>query len=144
MATALAMMAVAAVVNAAAFTGGSILAHALASHPATTAAERKRHDLALEKYQAAMGAWVKRRTSLRDWEETREIARQKALVDMRDADKALDLYAQTHPRPSFTPSLLAKPQWGTFYKPSKAQRAGEMVFVGGATLGGAYVLSKLV
>ncbi|KAK3748552.1 hypothetical protein QZH41_010225 [Actinostola sp. cb2023] len=110
-------MLAAAVVNAAAFTGGSILAHVLSSNgsgPAT--AERKRHNLALEKYQAAMGAWEKRRTSLRDWEETREIARQQALAGMRDAYKALDLYARAQPQPR----VEAEPQWGAYYKPSKA------------------------
>ena len=141
MATALAMMLTAAVVNAAAFTGGNILAHALSSSSSRAAtAERKRHDLALEKYQAAMGVWEKRRTSLRDWEETREIDRQKALAGMRDSDKALDLYARTHPQPR----LGAEPQWNQFYKPSKARKNGELVVVAIGTLGGAYVVSKLL
>ncbi|KAK3727743.1 hypothetical protein QZH41_005205 [Actinostola sp. cb2023] len=87
-----------------------------------------------------MGAWEKCRTLLRDWKETREIGRQKVLADMRDADKALDLYARAHPQPR---SLGAKPQWRSYYKPTKAQKTGEMVFVGGATLGGAYILSKV-
>ncbi|KAK3737889.1 hypothetical protein QZH41_012860 [Actinostola sp. cb2023] len=125
MATALAMMLAAAVVNAAAFTGGNILAHALLAGGSEAAtAERKRHDLALEKYQAAMGAWEKRRTSLRDWEETREIARQKTLAGLRDADAALDLYARAHP----VPPVGADPHWGSYYKPSKGQKTGEMVF----------------
>lgn len=92
-----------------AFTGGNILAHHLESKGSNAAtAERKRHDLALEKFQAAMGAWEKRQAALRDWEETREIEQQKSQAGMRNADKALGLYARAHPQPR----VGAEPHWG--------------------------------
>ena len=59
---------------------------------------------------------------------------------MCDADAARDLYARFHP----APHVGAEPHWGTFYKPSQAQKAGELAFVGGVTLGGAYLLSKVL
>ncbi|KAK3751379.1 hypothetical protein QZH41_002576 [Actinostola sp. cb2023] len=83
-----------------------------------------------------MGAWEKRRTTLRD----RDITRQEALPNMRDADQALDLYARSHPQPR----VGEEPQWRDFYKPSRAQRTGELLVVGAGTLGAAYAIAKVL
>ena len=101
-------------------------------------AERERHDRALEKYQKDMGEWEKQRTKLRDWEEHREIALQKARQSLHQGDEALTLYARTHPPPKLGP----EPEWGQYYKPSKRQKNMELLIVGGGTITTAYAVSK--
>ena len=101
--------------------------------------ERERHNRALEKYQHDMGEWEKRRTKLRDWEEHREIALQKARQSLHQGDEALTLYARTHP-----PKLGPEPEWGQYYKPSKRQKTMELAAVSLGTLGTAYAVSKFL
>ena len=100
--------------------------------------ERERHDRALEKYQHDMGEWEKQRTRLRDWEEHREIALQKARQSLHQGDEALTLYARTHP----PPKLGSEPEWGQYYKPSKRQKTMELAVVAGGSLASAYAVSK--
>ena len=65
----IALMIGGAVLNAAAFTGGNCLAKYL-SGDGGAAAERKRHDKALEAYEAAQARYSQERTKLLDWIET--------------------------------------------------------------------------
>ena len=106
--------------------------------PGNTDEERKRHDLALERYQHDMGEWEKQRTRLRAWEEKRTIALQKAEQDLQQGDQALTLYARTHPRPH----INEKPEFSDYYKPSKRQKNIELAVVGAGTLATAYAVSK--
>ena len=110
----------------------------LIDNPGNTDEERKRHDHALERYQHDMGEWEKQRTRLRNWEEQRTIALQKAEQDLQQGDQALTLYARTHPRPHIGP----EPEWGQYYKPSKRQKNIELAVVGGGTLATVYAISK--
>ena len=87
-----------AIAFSAANVGGHYLQKAIEGDDGSSA-ERERHDRALEKYQHDMGEWEKQRTKLRDWEENREIALQKAKQSLHQGDKALTLYARTHPPP---------------------------------------------
>ena len=100
--------------------------------------ERERHARALEKYNHDMAMFEKQRTKLRDWEEHREIALQKARQDLHQGDEALTLYARTHP----PPTLSAKPEWNQYYKPSKRQKTMELAVVGAGTIASAYAVSK--
>ena len=63
----IAIMALGAVLNAAAFTGGNYLAKYLPGDSGKAAlAEKTRHDIALEQYQAAYAQYQKNRTKLLD------------------------------------------------------------------------------
>ena len=126
--------------TAIAFSAANLGAHYLqkAIDGDSSNAERERHNHALEKYQHDMGEWEKQRTRLRDWEEHREIALQKARQDLHQGDEALTLYARTHPPPHIRP----KPEWNQYYKPSKRQKTMELAVVGVGTLGTAYAVSK--
>ena len=127
--------------TAIAFSAANLGAHYLQKAidgPGNTDEERKRHDRALEKYQHDMGEYEKQRTRLRDWEENREIALQKARQDLHQGDEALTLYARTHPPPHIGP----EPEWNDYYKPSKRQKTMELAVVGGGALATAYVVSK--
>ncbi len=128
-----------AALNATAFVGGSYLAKYLAGgSPDAVAEERKRHDRALERYQADWAAFQERRERLEDWEVKRERIHRHAGEDVAATNHALDLYAQTHPRP---PSA-AEPQWADYYRPSRTQRTGELVYVGGGMLAAGYAASR--
>ena len=61
---------VGAVLNAAAFTGGSYLARYLCGSDQD--AERKRHDLAIEKYEKDYNEWKKSMARAEQWKEERE------------------------------------------------------------------------
>ena len=100
--------------------------------------ERERHDRALEKFQKDMAVFEKQRTRLRDWEEQRTIALEKAKQDLQQNDRALTLYARTHPRPH----INEKPEFSDYYKPSKRQKNIELAVVGAGTLAAAYAVSK--
>ena len=54
-----------AILNATTFVGGSYLAKYLSGN--NTDAERKRHDLALEKYEKDYQTWQKSRQRVMDW-----------------------------------------------------------------------------
>ena len=56
-----------AVLNATAFIGGNYLARALGGGDKAALEEKKRHDKALEDYQAAYAKYTRDRTQLRDW-----------------------------------------------------------------------------
>ncbi len=133
-----AIMIAGAALNATAFVGGSYLAKYLAGSPDATMAERKRHDKALEKYQADWAAFQERREKLEDWEVEQERIRRRAGEDVDATNRALDLYAQAHPRP---PSA-SEPQWPDYYRPSRTQRTGELVYVGGGMLAAGYAASR--
>ena len=62
----------------------------------------------------------------------------KAEQDLRQSDRALTLYARTHPKPH----IDEKPEWNDYYKPSKRQKTMELAVVGTGTLATAYVVSK--
>ena len=93
-----------AVLNAATFIGGNYLAKALSGDSGQAALdEKKRHDLALEKYQAAYAKYQKDRTELLDWVAEQDREKNKALHDFQDTDRALALYNQTQRKGSTLP-----------------------------------------
>ena len=86
-----------AVLNAATFIGGNYLAKVLSGDGGQAALdETKRHDKALEAYQAAYAKYQKDRTELLDWIAEQDREKDKAIHDFQDTDRALALYNQTH------------------------------------------------
>ena len=132
-----------AVLNAAAFTGGNYLAKYIAGDSGQAAlAEKKRHDKALEAYDAAMDKYNRERTQLLDWIETnREI---KAQVDQNftNTDYAFKLYNQTHP--DYKLSMPTAPKFSDMYQPSELQKQGELLFVGGGALALGYAAFRFL
>ncbi|KAK3734155.1 hypothetical protein QZH41_017125, partial [Actinostola sp. cb2023] len=80
------------------FTAGNVLAHHLEGGDSEKLSEaHKRHDQALEQYQRDIGEWEKQQTARRDWEEAQEIARQRALADIQNADpRSRSTYKPAH------------------------------------------------
>ena len=121
-----------AVLNAATFIGGNYLAKALSGDSGQAALdEKKRHDKALEAYQAAYAKYQKDRTELLDWVAAQDRLKNKAIHDFQDTDRALAIYNQTH---RAKVALPQEPKFSDFYKPSPQQKNGKLLFIGAGTL----------
>ena len=131
MAVAVATLIGTAVVNATAFAGGSYLFHLIESGDA--AAERKRHDLALEQLNKETATWSERRAKhidyLNDLHE-KEIRAQSDFTDMKDA---LSQYE----------NLNRKPVLSDYYTPSVKQKQYEQMYVASGIVGSATIGNML-
>ena len=132
-----------ALLNEAAFIGGNYLAKALSGDSGQAALDekKKRHDKALEAYQAAYQKWQKDRTHLLDWIAEQDREKDKARYDFQDTDKALALYNQTH---RAKVGLPKDPEFSDYYKPSPQQKNGELLFIGASTLALGYAAFRFL
>ena len=132
-----------AILSATTFVGGSYLAKYMSG--SNVDAEKKRHDLALEKYERDYQVWQKGRQRVLDWYSQRRDQQDVAAHDLSDTDAALKLYNRVHEavdQPQI--SLGKEPSWGEYYKPSSSQKTGEIVYVAGGMLGVVYLASKFI
>ena len=132
-----------ALVSSTAFIGGSYLAKYISG--ADPDAERKRHDLALEKYEKDYQVWQKSRQRVMDWYSQRRDKEEDAARDLANTDEALKLYNRVHEavdQPQIT--LGKEPQLDNYYKPSSSQKTGEIVYVSAGMLGVVYLASKFL
>ena len=103
--------------------------------------KKKRHDLALEKYQAAYAKYQKDRIELLDWVTEQDREKNKAIHDLQDTDRALALYNQTH---RAKVALPKEPKFSDYYKPSPQQKNGELLFIGASTLALGYAAFRFL
>ena len=115
-----------AIINATAFVGGNYLAKYLSGDSAGQ--EKKRHDLAVEKWEYQK--YQEKRTKLLDWIATNDRIKDEAKQNLQNTDYALKLYNETHRNQMD----LKEPQFSDFYKPSEQQKQGEMIYVGASAL----------
>ena len=127
-----------ATLNATAFIGGSYLAKHLTGSDSDE--EKKRNDLAVEKYQNDYHKFQENRNKLQDWIQTNERTKSEAKQRFTVTDYAFKLYNQTHK----DKIDLKEPKFSDYYKPSDEQKQGELVYVGtGAILVG-YIANKFI
>ena len=119
-----------ALINATAFVGGSYLAKYLSGDKNSVEEEKKRHDLAVEKYQAAYEKYQENRTKLLDWISANDRIKKEANQNFVDTDYALKLYNKAHSEELD----MKEPHLSNFYKPSTQQKQGEMIYAGGMAL----------
>ena len=132
-----------AIVNATTFVGGSYLAKYLAG--GNVGAERKRHDLALEKCEKNYQVWQRNRQRVLDWYSQRRDKEDEAAQDMGNTDAALKLYNRVHQAVDQPQVHLGKePQFGEYYKPSDSQKKYEIVYVAGGMIVVVYLVSKFI
>ena len=131
-----------AIINATAFVGGNYLAKYLAG--GNVDAERKRHDLALEKYEKDYQVWQRNRQRVLDWYSQRMDKEEQAAKDMGNADEALKLYNRVHEAVDQPQVHLKEPNFGNYYKPSSSQKTAEIVYIAGGMLGAIYLVSKFI
>ena len=133
-----------AVLNVATFIGGNYLAKYLSGDSGQAALDKKkkkRHDLALEKYQRDYAQYQKDRTQLLDWVAQQDREKDKAFHDFRDTEAALALYNQTH---RAKVALPQEPKFSDYYKPSPQQKNGELLFIGASTLALGYAAFRFL
>ena len=131
-----------AVLNAATFIGGNYLAKYLPGDSGQAALDgKKRHDLALEKYQRDYAQYQKDRTQLLDWVAQQDREKNQAFHDFKDTDAALALYNQTHRAKVAMP---VEPKFSNYYKPRPQQKNGELLFIGASTLALGYAAFRFL
>ena len=130
--------AIGAVLNAGTFIGGSYLAKSLTGKNQDE--ERKRHDLAVEKYNNDYNLWKKQMGEIELWQEEQEKLKSDASHKFANTDDALKLYAQVHP----SSALSDEPNFHDYYTPSSNQRNGEVIFTGLTVVGLVYTFSKYI
>ena len=132
-----------AIINATTFVGGSYLAKYLSGKD--TDAERKRHDLALEKYEKDYQVWQRDRQRVMDWFSQRRDKEEIAAQDMGNTDAALKLYNRVHQAVDQPQVQLGKePNFGNYYQPSSTQKKAEIIYVAGGVIVVVYLASKFV
>ena len=117
-----------AVPNATTFIGGSYLAKYFSGDDSL--AEKKRHDIALEKYQKDYAKYQENREKLLDWQEKNRENKKIASQNFKDTDEELKLYNRTHPDKNIN---LTETVFSDYYRPSKNKKTYEMIYVAGGT-----------
>jgi len=131
-----------AVLNATAFIGGNYLARALGGGDKAALEEKKRHDKALEDYQAAFAKYTRDRTQLLDWIATNAQTKEQAKQNMTNTDHAFKLYSLAHPDEQMVPPK--EPNFSDFYQPSEQQKNSELAFVGAGALALGYAAFRFL
>ena len=127
----IALMIGGAIINAATFVGGSYLAKYL-SGSSVSDEEKKRHDLAVEKYQKKYEEYEENRAKLNEKDEAKE--------NFKNTDYALKLYNKIHQ----VDLSLREPQFSDFYQPSAQQKQGEIIYVGASALAIGFAASYFI
>ena len=138
----IAIMVGGAVLNATAFICGNYLARALGGGDKAALEEKKRHDKALEAYQAAYAKYTRDRTQLLDWIATNAQIKAEAKQNLTNADYAFKLYNQAHADERMIPPK--EPKFSDFYQPSEQQKNGELMFVGAGALALGYAAFRFL
>ena len=128
-----------AIINATTFVGGSYLAKYL-SGSSDSDEEKKRHDLAVEKYQKKYEEYVENRAKLNDWIMTNDRIKDEAKENFKNTDYALKLYNKIHQ----DDLSLREPQFSDFYQPSAQQKQGEIIYVGASALAIGFAASYFI
>ena len=111
------MLAGGALINALAFSGTNFLFHKLSAD----GDERKRHDLALEKYTRDYHTWLENRQNKLDLERKRRLAAQTSEKHMQELDQSMVEYARA------LDARAPMPQFFQYYHPSEAQKKKDYI-----------------
>ena len=135
----IALMIGGAIINATTFIGGSYLAKYL-SGSSDSDEEKRRHDLAVEKYQNKYEEYEENRAKLNDWIMTNDRIKDEAKENFKNTDYALKLYNKIHQ----DDLSLREPQFSDFYQPSAQQKQGEIIYVGASALAIGFAASYFI
>ena len=135
----IALMIGGAIINATTFVGGSYLAKYL-SGSSDSDEEKKRHELAVEKYQKEYEEYEENRAKLNDWIMTNDRIKDEAKENFKNTDYALKLYNKIHQ----DDLSLREPQFSDFYQPSAQQKQGEIIYVGASALAIGFAASYFI
>ena len=118
-----------ALVNALAFSGTNYLFSTLRKRGVDE--ERKRHDKAVEKLQAAQEAWSRQRTKRLDWIAQELQRKGHAVKTFRDVETAMREYSRVfgEAKSRSLEGLGPEPRLSDFYVPSASQKDRELAFI---------------
>ena len=114
-----------ALANALAFTGSSYLFHRLSADNIN--AERKRHDAAIDKLQAAQIEWTHKRQQRIDFINNQLRLERKTETKFTELNNAMRQYHEVFGHE--LPSLPQKPLLSDFYTPTNEQHYRELRFI---------------
>ena len=129
----IALMIGGALVNAFAFTGGNYLFSMLRGHDEAGRIEQARHNEAMERQQAAMSAWSKKRMQRLDWINEQFQREKHAVETFQDVDRAMREYHEVFG--TRLEDAGPRPQLSDFYTPSETQKDYEFGFIIAGTTG---------
>ena len=135
----IALMIGGAIINATTFVGGSYLAKYL-SGSSDSDEEKRRHDLAVEKYQKEYEECEENRAKLNDWIMTNDRIKDEAKENFKNTDYALKLYNKIHQ----DDLSLRETQFSDFYQPSAQRKQGEIIYVGASALAIGFAASYFI
>ena len=136
----IALMIGGAIINATTFVGGSRYLAKYLSGSSDSDEEKKRHDLAVEKYQKEYEEYEENRAKLNDWIMTNDRIKDEAKENFKNTDYALKLYNKIHQ----DDLSLREPQFSDFYQPSAQQKQGEIIYVGASALAIGFAASYFI
>ena len=128
-----------AAINALAFSGTNFL---FSKFSGNGEAERKRHDLAIEKLQKDRDEWNKQRIERLDFINKRLLEKKEARDYIQNLDSAMLEYYRVFGE-KLKP-LRPKPELSDYYIPSNQQKNGELLFVMIGTAVTSYVILKYI
>ena len=99
------------------------------------------NDKALENYQKDYAAYQEKRQKFLDWEDENRRNNAVASRNFANTDEALQYYNRTH-KDEHLPD--EPPQFSDYYRPSKNQKFGEMVYVGGSMFALGYIVTRFL
>ena len=130
-----------AILNAAAFTGGNAIYHALEGNQSN--AEKIRHDKAVEALNKATAEWTESRLKNQDFMSRQRLQEARAKHELSKTDDAL-MSLPSQQTTIATPFTRPKPKLSDFYKPSEKQKGYEYTFIIGGLLITGYLSYKLI
>jgi len=136
------IMAGGAVLNATAFICCNYLARPFGRAEDAALEDKKRHDKALEEYQAAYAKYSRDRTKPLDWIQTNAQIKEQAKQNFTNTDYAFKLYNQAHRDEPIVPPK--EPKFSEFYQPSEQQKNGELLFGGAGALALGYAAFRFI
>ena len=125
--------------NALAFSGSNYLFSKMSNHGEY---ERKRHDLATEKHQAAKDEWNQKRSERLDFINKKLREQQKATKDIKNLEVGMQEYYKFYGK-RLEP-LEREPKLTDHYNPSTKQKNGEIAFIVGGTALSSYLIFKYI
>ena len=121
----LGMITLGAILNATAFTGGSILGQKLSGQGGEFLQERERHNKAQEKYAADTEKYNEKRQRIYDWKKKRSDAEFTSERDLDMTDSDLQAY-----------SAAQAPVFSNYYRPSPNQKKWELIYIAAGGVAG--------
>lgn len=132
------IMVAGAVLNATAFIGGSQLAKMFDPTSKNLVEERKRHDLAIEKYTSDHNAWSEKRSEMYDFIQVQRLKQNITQTDFNVTDDNLQLYKEYHD------SQQEEPQFSSYYQPTEEMKKYQYLYIIGGMGLSVYIIKKYI